>query len=93
VSTEFFHFLLCTLMMQAPQLWMGVVPLALTSLQPTLVELGRRFPGHPLWQRYGARAQALVQQGQVGAGAGWCWTRQGCLRGVLSWRLALRLQF
>lgn len=66
-------------MMQAPQLWMGVLPLALTALQPTLAELGRRFPAHPLWQQYGARAQAIVQQGQVGAAAGLVLSRVGRL--------------
>lgn len=60
-STELFHFLLSTLMMQAPQLWMGVVLLAVTAAYPALAALGRRFGSHPLWQRYGSRAQAWLE--------------------------------
>ncbi|PSC75824.1 molecular chaperone [Micractinium conductrix] len=64
VSTEMFHLLLATLMMQAPQLWMGVVPVALAAAQPALAVLGRRFGQHPSWGRYGRPALAVLEQGQ-----------------------------
>lgn len=66
-STEFYHFLVATLLMQIPQLWVGMVPLALAAAPPALAGLGARFGGHPLWSRYGRPAKELLDRAQVGA--------------------------
>lgn len=63
-STEFFHFLLVTIMMQQRALWMGMIPVTLAAARPTLTALGARFGGHPLWARYGRTALAAVEQGE-----------------------------
>lgn len=60
--------MLAPLLMQAPQLWVGVVPLALQAAYPTLDALRARFGGHPLWHSYGAPAQAALQAGKVRCG-------------------------
>ena len=53
------------------QLWMGVVPVAVMALFPTLGALGARFGAHPAWQRYGAPARGLLEQNKVCCGALW----------------------
>lgn len=63
-SNEFHAVLLAPLLLQAPQLWVGVVPLALQALYPTLDALRARVGGHPLWHLYGAPAQAALEAGK-----------------------------
>lgn len=58
--------------LQAPQLWMAVVPLAALAAYPALAALGARFGAHPLWQRYGRTAQSLLEANKVGTGGGQC---------------------
>lgn len=65
-SPEFFHFLVATLLLQVPQLWVGMMPLALAAAPPALGALGARFGGHPLWARYGRPAKELLDRAQVG---------------------------
>lgn len=52
--------------LQAPQLWMAVVPLAALAAYPLLAALGARFGSHPLWQRYGRAAQDALEANKVG---------------------------
>ncbi|KAL4437116.1 hypothetical protein ABPG75_004255 [Micractinium tetrahymenae] len=63
-STEFYHFLVATLLLQVPQLWVGMVPLALAAAPPAMATLGVRFGGHPLWARYGRPAKELLNRSQ-----------------------------
>lgn len=65
-SPEFFHFLVATLLLQVPQLWVGMAPLLLAVAPPTLTALGSRFGGHPLWARYGRPAKDYLDRAQVG---------------------------
>ena len=64
-SSEFFQVMLATLMLQAPQLWMGVVPLALQASFPAAAALGALFGSHPLWQSRGAPARAWLEAHKV----------------------------
>ncbi|KAL4424798.1 hypothetical protein ABPG77_000838 [Micractinium sp. CCAP 211/92] len=63
-SPEFFHFLVATLLLQVPQLWVGMAPLLLAVAPPTLTALGSRFGGHPLWARYGRPAKDFLDRAQ-----------------------------
>lgn len=90
-SNEFFAVMLTTLMMQSPQLWMGVVPLAVGAAFPALQALGARAGGHPTWRRYGAPAQAVLEQNKA-SWEGWRWSGTGlflCSAPVLSWHQLL----
>jgi hypothetical protein len=66
-SSEFFQVMLATLMLQAPQLWMGVMPLALQASFPAAAALGALFGSHPLWQSRGAPARAWLEAHKVNA--------------------------
>lgn len=99
-STEFFHVMLAPLMLQSPQLWMGVVPLAVLAAFPALDALRARCGAHPLWQRYGSQAQAALETNKVCALCVCVWCggvgqqglvlqggrRVACLRGNLAHR-------
>lgn len=67
-SNEFHALLLAPLLLQAPQLWVGVVPLSLLALYPTLDALRARCGGMPAWRAYGAPTQAALEANKAREG-------------------------